>query len=138
MNSKIEHSNITTNTSGIPYYIASILSIVVGLFFWYWLDDAAHAQVLGVGATAAVLLRVFSVLIGIALAFVLFLRTPKGRLFRAFLGESRFELRKVAWPTRQESIRTTWVVILVVSILSLLLGGFDAIIQKLTQWFLSR
>lgn len=32
----------------------------------------------------------------------------------------------------------TWVVIVVVLILSLLLGGFDFLIQKLTQWFLSR
>ncbi|MBA8634294.1 preprotein translocase subunit SecE [Staphylococcus aureus] len=64
--------------------------------------------------------------------------TGKGRDTREFLSESRFELRKVVWPTRQEAIRMTWVVIVVVLILSLLLGGFDFLIQKLTQWFLSR
>ena len=64
--------------------------------------------------------------------------TGKGRDTREFLSESRFELRKVVWPTRQEAIRMTWVVIVVVLILSLLLGGFDFFIQKLTQWFLSR
>jgi len=55
-----------------------------------------------------------------------------------FVSEVRDELRKVVWPTRQEAIRMTWVVIVVVLILSLLLGGFDFLIQKLTQWFLSR
>jgi preprotein translocase, SecE subunit, bacterial len=62
----------------------------------------------------------------------------KGRDTREFLSESRFELRKVVWPTRQEAIRTTWVVIVVVIILSLLLGGFDFVISRLTQWFLGR
>lgn len=64
--------------------------------------------------------------------------TGKGRDTREFLSESRFELRKVVWPTRQEAIRMTWVVIVVVIILSLLLGGFDFLIQKATQWFLGR
>ena len=42
---------------------------------------------------------------------------------------SRFELRKVVWPTRQEAMRTTWVVIGVVVILSLVLAFFDVVIQ---------
>ena len=64
--------------------------------------------------------------------------SAKGRDTREFLVESRFELRKVVWPTRQEAIRMTWVVVIVVIVLSLLLGGFDFVIQKLTQWFLGR
>ena len=64
--------------------------------------------------------------------------TAKGAQTREFFAETRFELRKVVWPTRQEAIRMTWVVIVVVIILSLLLGGFDFVIQKLTQWFLGR
>ncbi|MFB8831633.1 preprotein translocase subunit SecE [Azotobacter sp. CWF10] len=55
---------------------------------------------------------------------------------REFLSESRFEPRKVVWPTRQEAVRMTWVVIVVVLIPSPLLGGFDLPIQKLTQRFL--
>ena len=67
-----------------------------------------------------------------------FRQSALGRSAREFLSESRFELRKVVWPTRQEAIRMTWVVVIVVIILSLLLGGFDYIIQKLTQWILGR
>ncbi len=55
--------------------------------------------------------------------------TVKGAQTREFLGESRFELRKVVWPTRQETTRTTWVVIAVVILMSLLLAGFDVVIQ---------
>jgi preprotein translocase subunit SecE len=59
----------------------------------------------------------------------LFMTTAKGAETREFLGESRFELRKVVWPTRQETTRTTWVVIVVVIIMSLILALFDWLIQ---------
>ena len=62
----------------------------------------------------------------------------KGHDVRDFLSESRFELRKVVWPTRQETTRMTWVVIAVVIILSLILAGFDFVVQKAIQWFLGR
>ena len=44
----------------------------------------------------------------------------------------------MVWPTRQEATRMTWVVMVVVIILSLLLGGFDYLIQWAVQLFLSR
>ena len=44
---------------------------------------------------------------------------------REFLIESRFELRKVVWPKRQEAMRMTWIVIAVVVVFSLLLAAFD-------------
>ena len=73
---------------------------------------------------------------GLVLGAVVFLGTAKGRETREFLVESRFELRKVVWPTRQEALRMTWVVAIVVVILSLLLGGFDWVIQfALKQFF---
>ena len=82
--------------------------------------------------------RVYLIAVPLVAGLGVFLLTGKGRDTREFLSESRFELRKVVWPTRQEAIRMTWVVIVVVIILSLLLGGFDFVIQKLTQWFLGR
>ena len=52
---------------------------------------------------------------GLVAGAVVFLTTAKGAQTREFLSESRFELRKVVWPTRQEAMRTTWVVMIVVS-----------------------
>jgi preprotein translocase subunit SecE len=71
----------------------------------------------------------------LVLGALVFLGTAKGRDTKEFLVESRFELRKVVWPTRQEALRMTWVVAIVVTILSLLLGGFDWIIQGLLKLF---
>ena len=51
--------------------------------------------------------------------------TRAGMALRDFLVESNFELRKVVWPTRQETIQTTLVIMVVVVILSILLGLID-------------
>lgn len=48
-----------------------------------------------------------------------------------FLKETRDELKKVVWPTRDEVIRLTGVVILVSVIVGLFLGGADFILTKL-------
>jgi preprotein translocase subunit SecE len=48
-----------------------------------------------------------------------------------FVRESRIELRKVVWPTRQETTRLTIVVIAVSAGVGLILGGFDYAISQL-------
>ncbi|WP_045739176.1 preprotein translocase subunit SecE [Xanthomonas sp. MUS 060] len=138
MNSKIEHSkNSAAASLGgdiVKYGIAALL-VVAGLFVWFWFADPSRATQLGNWSGP---LRGLAVVAGLVAGGAVFLLTAKGCQAREFLSESRFELRKVVWPTRQEAIRTTWVVIVVVIILSLLLGGFDFLIQKLMQWFVSR
>jgi preprotein translocase subunit SecE len=48
-----------------------------------------------------------------------------------FLKEVRDELKKVVWPTRDEVIRLTAVVIIVSLIVGFFLGGLDYIFTKL-------
>lgn len=55
---------------------------------------------------------------------------------RQFLNEVVSELRKVHWPTRQETMAATVVVIVVVFIVSLWLGLVDAVISFLFTRFL--
>ncbi|KGR41034.1 preprotein translocase subunit SecE [Xanthomonas vasicola] len=136
MNSKIEPSKSASAASAdIVKYVISALLVVAGLFVWFWFSAPERATQLGAWTPQ---LRALAVIVGLVAGAFVFLGTGKGREAREFMSESRFELRKVVWPTRQEAIRTTWVVIFVVIILSLLLGGFDFVIQKLTQWFLAR
>jgi preprotein translocase subunit SecE len=54
--------------------------------------------------------------------------TPVG-----FLKEVQDELKKVVWPTRDEAIRLTGVVILVSVFVGLFLGGADLILTKLIE-----
>jgi len=50
--------------------------------------------------------------------------TTKKRRF-SFFGETIAELRKVVWPTRQEAMRLTIIVIIVCTILGAILGSID-------------
>lgn len=49
----------------------------------------------------------------------------------AFLRETVDELKKVAWPTKQEVVRLTFVVITVSLIVGLFLGGLDFVFTSL-------
>ena len=48
----------------------------------------------------------------------------------SFLRETRDELKKVVWPTRQETIRLTLVVIVISLFVGLFLGTLDFIFTK--------
>ena len=135
MNSKIDQPKTVSGGSDIVKYVVSALLVVAGLFFWFWFSTPEGSAALGSWSGQ---LRALAVIVGLVAGGAVFMLSGKGRDTREFLSESRFELRKVVWPTRQEAIRMTWVVVIVVIVLSLLLGGFDFVIQKLTQWFLGR
>ncbi|MFY9463313.1 MAG: preprotein translocase subunit SecE [Candidatus Sungiibacteriota bacterium] len=53
-----------------------------------------------------------------------------------FLKESRVELKKVRWPTREETIRYTTSVILISMALAIFLGGLDYLFQFILNTFL--
>ncbi len=55
-----------------------------------------------------------------------------------FLREVRDELKKVVWPTRDEIIRLTGVVILVSLLVGVFLGGTDFILTKLVAILVTR
>lgn len=53
-----------------------------------------------------------------------------------FLEQVREELSKVVWPTRDEVVRLTTVVIIVSLAVGLFLGGIDFFLTKLLEVFL--
>lgn len=79
-------------------------------------------------ADQAVWIRALVVLASIALAIGLVMTTAKGKNLWAFIKESRTELRKVIWPTRSETVRTTMGVLVMVIILGLFLWGLDSLV----------
>ncbi len=64
--------------------------------------------------------------LGIA-ALVAAALTLQGKSFIDLLLQAQVELRKVVWPTRQETSQTTLIVLVVVVIMSLLLWGMDSL-----------
>ena len=64
--------------------------------------------------------------IGIGLGFVVL--TSQGRRAIGQLSDARSELRKVVWPTRQEVVQMTFMVIAFVAVMSLILWGLDSVL----------
>ena len=64
-------------------------------------------------------------MIGIAVSIGIAMQTEKGRSLWIFFQDSQIEVRKVVWPTRQETLQTTMIVILVVIIVSIILWLLD-------------
>lgn len=80
-------------------------------------------------AKMAVVLVMFGLAIGIAY------KTNLGQKLLAFIKSAVTELRKVVWPTRQETMQVSVIVIIMVIIMSLILWGFDMILFNLIAWF---
>jgi preprotein translocase subunit SecE len=69
----------------------------------------------------------------IIVAIGLIYATHQGKGFVRLLKDSRIELRRVTWPTKQETITTSWQVLVVVIITSLVLWGFDYVLGMLIK-----
>lgn len=103
-----------------------------------WLAVAALIAA-GVGgnvyfAEQSLLYRVIALLVLAAIATFVALQTTKGAEFWKLVKEARVEIRKVVWPTRQESTQTTLIVFAFVLVMALILWGLDTLIG----WLASR
>ncbi|MFN2274318.1 MAG: preprotein translocase subunit SecE [Anaerolineales bacterium] len=54
-----------------------------------------------------------------------------------YLRESIAELKKVTWPTRQEAMQLTVIVLIVVTAMSALLGSLDFVFSRLIAFIIS-
>ena len=77
---------------------AAIMIVIAGVAGYYVL------------ASQATWIRWLPVIAGLGLAAVVVALSRYGSEFRRFLELARIELRKVVWPTRQETLQTTLVV----------------------------
>jgi preprotein translocase subunit SecE len=62
------------------------------------------------------------------------LQTYQGKQALSFARESRMELRKVVWPTYQETVQTTLFVAAMVLVLGLILWCVDSVLMWLIGW----
>jgi len=82
----------------------------------------------------SLLLRVIALLLVAGGAAAIALMTDPGRQLWRFALDSRMEVRKVVWPTRQETIQTTLIVVVMVLIVALVLWMFDSILMSIVRF----
>lgn len=102
----------------------AILCVVGGLWLYYHFVDVA----LG--------LRALMILGGLALGVLVMWTSNPGKTFMGFAQDAWREGARVAWPSRQETVRMTLVVFVFVVIMSLFLFLIDNIIAWLIKLFL--
>lgn len=107
--------------------LATALLVLVGsvVAFYYYADASKLIKVVGMLAS-----------VGIAVAIAL--QTDKGRQVSSFVREAQIEVRKVVWPTRQETMQTTMFVMIVVIIFGVLLWVLDLMLSSLVQTLIGR
>ncbi|MFT5720415.1 MAG: preprotein translocase subunit SecE [Motiliproteus sp.] len=81
----------------------------------------------------SLLYRVLALLLLAAAAGFVALQTAKGRAFFTLFKEAKVEIRKVIWPTRQETVQTTAIVVVVVLLTGLALWAIDSLLS----WMIS-
>ncbi|WP_210397133.1 preprotein translocase subunit SecE [Motiliproteus sediminis] len=82
-------------------------------------------------ADQSLLYRVLALLALAAVAGFMALQTAKGKAFFTLFKEAKVEIRKVVWPTRQETTQTTLIVVVVVLVMGLVLWGIDSLLSWL-------
>jgi preprotein translocase subunit SecE len=132
MNTKAEQpkgANVKeTGAADIGKLVLAVLVLVGGVFAYSWFGNDANVP-------ASV--RLVGVLAALVVSLAITATTALGRRVRGFLAESQFEMRKVVWPARDETLKTTGIIIVVVVVLSLLLGLIDLILKSVVlDWLL--
>ena len=127
MNAKIETSGSSSGSSSLDTIklVLAVAILVGGVWIFHHFEGQwpTYARVL---ATAGALI----------LGALVASQTALGRRFVSFSAKSRDELRKVVWPTRQETMQSTLVILVVVLIVGLMLWIIDSILATVMRWIL--
>ena len=110
MNSEIEAGSQKLDTFKLGL---ALLIIVAGLVCFYLFDDYS------------LLFRVIGLLVGVGISVAIALQTVKGKEIWGYFRDAQIEVGKVVWPTRQETIQTTLIVIVMVILVAIILWLLD-------------
>ncbi|MDC0089118.1 preprotein translocase subunit SecE [Gammaproteobacteria bacterium] len=112
----VESKNIEGNDNGTPLLLMSLLLLLAGIVaFYYFSEIRLFYRVLGL----------FAVL---GLAGYIIYQTSFGKTVYTYVLESKIELKKVSWPTKQETTQTAIGVIVIVVIIGILLWLLDMLL----------
>lgn len=103
-------------------WITIFVCLFVGIYANYHFNQVEWAL------RAAVGIVVLCALVALAA------RTRVGHHAWGFIKSARTELHKVVWPTRQETVQTTLVVMVMVAITALILWGVDSLFLWAVSW----
>jgi preprotein translocase subunit SecE len=93
--------------------LVSLMILVAGIIGFYYFKEESQ------------LFRVLGILAVVVVAFLIIATTLIGKKSLGFAKDARVEVRKVVWPTRQETTQTTIAVLVMVLIVAIMLWLID-------------
>lgn len=119
MNVKTEvESSSTMDTAKLALAVL-LLAAGIGGFYYY--------------EGYSLLLRVLGLLAIAGVAVAIAMQTMVGRKVWSFASDSRTEVRKVVWPSRQETIQTTLIVFAMVLVIGIILWLVDMALMAIVR-----
>ena len=113
MVSKTEQSSSAIDTFKL---MLAVLVLIAGVVAFYYFEEESQ------------LLRVLGMLGVAVIAFFIAASSDPGRRGLGFMRDARVEVRKVVWPTRQETLQTTIAVLFMVILVAIMLWLFDMLL----------
>lgn len=110
MNTNVETTSGTLDTIKLGLALLIVIAALVGFYFF---------------ADQSLLYRVLGLLAAAGLSIAIALQTEKGRHTWGYFQDAQIEVRKVVWPTRQETVQTTLIVIVMVILVAIILWLLD-------------
>jgi preprotein translocase subunit SecE len=121
---KTEVQTVSSRSDKLLVALASLLVLVGVVGFSFWSDRP-------------MLVRVGVLLGGVVLGLVVAWFSEPGKRFITFAHEAYEEAKRVTWPTREETLKTTGVVFLFVGVMAVFLFMVDKVVEKtLYDWVL--
>ena len=118
-----KNATTSSNKFDIIKWLLVVLLLCTGIVGFYYFEEQS------------LLLRVVSLLGIVGIAIFVALQTDKGRRTKDFLQHTHIEVRKVVWPTRQETVQMTGIVLLMVLLVSLIIWMMDSLLFWLVRLF---
>lgn len=81
------------------------------------------------------IIRALMVIGGVVIGGLVGYATPKGKEFAKFVKNANIERQKIVWPTKNETVHTTLIVIALVIVFGLFLFIADSIFSNLVEYF---
>ena len=115
-----------TSTADTIKLLIAVAILVAGVYgFYHFEAEAFIYRVLGLVAFA---------LVAVGIVYT----TQTGKRLVGFGRDSRNEVRKVVWPTRQETVQTTLMVLVAVILIGIFLWIVDLILLEAVQFLTGR
>ena len=116
----IESNKEINQGSEILKLMASLAILVGSIYIFYSYSDLS------------VLIRALLIIFSVIVATLIFFTTQRGNIFWGFLQGSRVEMRKVVWPTKQETLQTALTVFIFVLIIGIFFWMLDFLLLYIT------